>query len=111
MQIDTNEYRVRYGNSVGLPHRVTTGAAPEKIENALQPAPEHARHASEPRALLLIFRALDAVGRDSASQHEMLRVNPQGCLVFSVKHPSVGELKYDCPWRTTQELPEHWRIR
>ena len=61
-------------------------------------------------ALLLIFQAMDAAGKDSAIRHVMSGINPQGCQVFSFKHPSATELDHDFLWRTTQSLPERGRI-
>jgi PPK2 family polyphosphate:nucleotide phosphotransferase len=61
-------------------------------------------------ALLIIFQAMDAAGKDSAIQHVMSGVNPQGCQVFSFKHPSAEELEHDFLWRTTRCLPERGRI-
>ena len=53
-------------------------------------------------ALLLIFQAMDAAGKDGAIKHVMSGVNPQGCQVFSFKHPSPEELDHDFLWRTTR---------
>jgi PPK2 family polyphosphate:nucleotide phosphotransferase len=61
-------------------------------------------------ALLLVFQALDAAGKDGAIGHIMSGVNPQGCQVYSFKHPSVEELEHDFLWRTTRSLPERGRI-
>ena len=61
-------------------------------------------------ALLLIFQAMDAAGKDGVIKHVMSGVNPQGCQVFSFKHPSAQELDHDFLWRTTQCLPERGRI-
>ena len=67
-------------------------------------------YASNRYALLLIFQAMDAAGKDSAIKHVMSGVNPQGCQVFSFKHPSAEELEHDFLWRTTRDLPERGRI-
>ncbi|HQT87996.1 MAG TPA: polyphosphate kinase 2 family protein [Acidiphilium sp.] len=61
-------------------------------------------------AVLLIFQAMDAAGKDGAIRHVMSGVNPQGCQVFSFKHPSAEELSHDFLWRTTRDLPERGRI-
>jgi len=53
---------------------------------------------------------MDAAGKDSAIKHVMSGVNPQGCQVFSFKHPSATELDHDFLWRTTRALPERGRI-
>jgi len=63
-------------------------------------------HASSRYALLLIFQAMDAAGKDGAIKHVMSGVNPQGCQVFSYRHPSATELQHDFLWRTTRDLPE-----
>jgi len=60
--------------------------------------------------VLLIFQAMDAAGKDGVIKHVMSGVNPQGCQVFSFKHPSAAELEHDFLWRTTQCLPERGRI-
>ncbi len=67
-------------------------------------------YASNQYALLLIFQAMDAAGKDGAIKHVMSGVNPQGCQVFSFKHPSAEELDHDFLWRTTRSLPERGRI-
>jgi PPK2 family polyphosphate:nucleotide phosphotransferase len=67
-------------------------------------------YASNRHALLLIFQAMDAAGKDGAIRHVMSGVNPQGCQVFSFKHPSALELQHDFLWRTTRDLPERGRI-
>ena len=67
-------------------------------------------YASNRYALLLIFQAMDAAGKDGAIRHVMSGVNPQGCQVFSFKQPSADELEHDFLWRTTRRLPERGRI-
>jgi PPK2 family polyphosphate:nucleotide phosphotransferase len=67
-------------------------------------------YASNRYAVLLIFQAMDAAGKDGAIRHVMSGVNPQGCQVFSFKHPSATELQHDFLWRTTRDLPERGRI-
>ncbi|MGH7331181.1 MAG: polyphosphate kinase 2 family protein [Candidatus Rokuibacteriota bacterium] len=61
-------------------------------------------------ALLLIFQAMDAAGKDGAIKHVMSGVNPQGCQIYSFKKPSVEELDHDFLWRTMCRLPERGRI-
>ena len=61
-------------------------------------------------ALLVIFQAMDAAGKDSTIEHVMSGVNPQGCQVSSFKVPSSEELAHDFLWRTTNRLPERGRI-
>jgi PPK2 family polyphosphate:nucleotide phosphotransferase len=67
-------------------------------------------YASDRFALLVIFQAMDAAGKDGAIRHVMSGVNPQGCQVYSFKHPSAQELEHDFLWRTTRCLPERGRI-
>ena len=67
-------------------------------------------YASDSYALLLIFQAMDAAGKDGAIKHVMSGINPQGCEVSSFKHPSAEELDHDFLWRTTRRLPERGRI-
>ncbi|MDP1994499.1 MAG: polyphosphate kinase 2 family protein, partial [Ignavibacteria bacterium] len=61
-------------------------------------------------ALLIIFQAMDAAGKDSAIKHVMSGLNPQGTEVFSFKQPSPEELDHDYLWRITKSLPERGRI-
>jgi PPK2 family polyphosphate:nucleotide phosphotransferase len=61
-------------------------------------------------ALLLIFQAMDAAGKDSTIKHVMSGVNPQGCQVYSFKSPSSEELDHDYLWRSSRALPERGRI-
>lgn len=67
-------------------------------------------YASNRHAILLIFQAMDAAGKDGAIRHVMSGVNPQGCQVFSFQQPSAEELEHDFLWRTTRRLPERGRI-
>jgi len=71
---------------------------------------QHLHYASNRYSVLLIFQAMDAAGKDGVIKHVMSGVNPQGCQVFSFKHPSASELEHDFLWRTTQCLPERGRI-
>jgi PPK2 family polyphosphate:nucleotide phosphotransferase len=67
-------------------------------------------YADDRYALLLVFQAMDAAGKDSCIKHVMSGVNPQGCQVYSFKHPSAEELDHDFLWRTQRALPERGRI-
>lgn len=67
-------------------------------------------YASNRHAILLIFQAMDAAGKDGAIRHVMSGVNPQGCQVFSYKHPTPAELEHDFLWRTTRDLPPRGQI-
>ncbi len=61
-------------------------------------------------AVLVIFQAMDAAGKDSTIKHVMSGVNPQGCQVYSFKHPSPEELEHNFLWRCAKVLPERGRI-
>jgi PPK2 family polyphosphate:nucleotide phosphotransferase len=120
MKIDTKDFRVREGERVNL-KKWPTEVSPvykskEQYQQLLQ---EHIQQLSEMQdllyasghyALLLIFQAMDAAGKDGAIKHVMSGVNPQGCQVFSFKHPSPEELGHDFLWRTTCRLPERGKI-
>ncbi len=67
-------------------------------------------YADDSYSLLVIFQSMDAAGKDGAIKHVMSGVNPQGCQVFSFKHPSSEELDHDFLWRTSRCLPERGRI-
>lgn len=67
-------------------------------------------YAQDQWAVLLIFQAMDAAGKDSLIKHVMSGVNPTGCQVFSFKAPSSEELNHDFLWRSTRNLPERGRI-
>lgn len=67
-------------------------------------------YAQDRWALLLIFQAMDAAGKDGAIKHVMSGVNPQGCDVFSFKSPSSEELNHEYLWRTHKYVPERGKI-
>jgi PPK2 family polyphosphate:nucleotide phosphotransferase len=67
-------------------------------------------YAQDRWAVLLIFQAMDAAGKDSAIKHVMSGINPQGCEVFSFKAPTADDLDHDFLWRTARCLPERGRI-
>jgi PPK2 family polyphosphate:nucleotide phosphotransferase len=67
-------------------------------------------YASSKFAVLLIFQAMDAAGKDGAIKHVLSGINPQGCQVFSFKQPSAEELKHDFLWRTTKVLPQRGQL-
>jgi PPK2 family polyphosphate:nucleotide phosphotransferase len=67
-------------------------------------------YAQDRWAVLLIFQAMDAAGKDSAIKHVMSGVNPQGCEVYSFKSPTSEELDHDYLWRCMKRLPERGRI-
>ncbi len=120
MKIDSKEFRVPEGDEVNL----------KKWPTMIDPAyksQEHYReqldkqvarlsslqellYASNRYAVLLIFQGMDTAGKDGVIKHVMSGVNPQGCQVFSFKHPSPAELQHDFLWRSTRDLPERGRI-
>lgn len=120
MKISTKEFRIREGGKVRLkklPTKVRPFYKSEKHYQAL--LADHIKDLSQHQdllyangrySLLLIFQAMDAAGKDGAIKHVMSGVNPQGCEVFSFKHPSAEELAHDFLWRTTRNLPERGRI-
>jgi PPK2 family polyphosphate:nucleotide phosphotransferase len=67
-------------------------------------------YAQDRWAVLLIFQAMDAAGKDGAIKHVMSGIDPQGCQVYSFKAPSSEELDHDFLWRTSKSLPERGRI-
>ncbi len=120
MKIHTKHYRVEDGEDVDLKKRPTTVdpvyASKSRYEDILAEhvaklsALQQLHYASSRTAVLLIFQAMDAAGKDGTIRHVMSGVNPQGCQVFSFKHPSATELEHDFLWRTTRDLPERGRI-
>lgn len=120
MKIDTRPYRVAPGDKVKL-GRWPTAVAPlyddkgdyeRQLDAQVKRLAElqNLLYAHNRYSLLLIFQAMDAAGKDSVIKHVMSGVNPQGCQVYSFKHPSAQELDHDFLWRTTQCLPERGRI-
>ena len=120
MKIDPKDFRVREGDKVNL-KKWPTQVDPiynskEQYQKLLGEhvaelsSQQQLLYASNRHAVLLIFQAMDAAGKDGAIRHVMSGVNPQGCQVFSFKHPSAGELQHDFLWRTTRDLPERGRI-
>ena len=120
MKIDPDDFRVREGHKVVLRHWPTkvkpvyTSEAHyhELLSEHVAQLSELQQllYASDRYAILLIFQAMDAAGKDGVIKHVMSGVNPQGCQVFSFKHPSADELQHDFLWRTTRDLPERGRI-
>ena len=119
-KINSNDFRVPPGQEVELekwPTRIKPVYRSKKAYHKLLQAHveelsslQRLHYASNRYALLLIFQAMDAAGKDGAIRHVMSGVNPQGCQVFSFKHPSTMELDHDFLWRTTRSLPERGRI-
>ncbi len=118
--ISPDDFRVRPGKKVDL-QRLPTKIKPlcktkqEFAERLTKQTHELAElqnllYASDQHALLLVFQAMDAAGKDSAIKHVMSGINPQGCQVYSFKHPSPEELDHDFLWNATRRLPERGRI-
>jgi PPK2 family polyphosphate:nucleotide phosphotransferase len=84
----------------------------EALENSVKRLAklQNKPYAQDQWAVLLIFQAMDAAGKDGAIKHVMSGVNPQGCQVYSFKAPSPEELDHDYLWRTSKNLPERGRI-
>ena len=88
----------------------------EDADNALEEliaktvAMQEELYAEGKYSLLIIFQAMDAAGKDSAIEHTMSGLNPQGCQVFSFKQPSSEEYAHDFLWRHYKALPECGRI-
>ena len=120
MTINYKNFRVREGEDVNLrkwPTKIdpvyTSKEQYTKLldEHVAQlSSMQQLHYASNRYAVLLIFQAMDAAGKDGAIRHVMSGVNPQGCQVFSFKSPSATELEHDFLWRTTRDLPERGRI-
>jgi PPK2 family polyphosphate:nucleotide phosphotransferase len=120
MKISSEDFRVREGDKVDLAKWPTKVEPVYKSKDQYQELlKEHVAqlslqqellYASDRYALLLIFQAMDAAGKDGAIKHVMSGINPQGCQVFSFKHPSPTELQHDFLWRTTRNLPERGKI-
>jgi len=119
-KIDPDDFRVRPGKKLDL-DKWPTKAKPvyHSREEYRALLAEHVHklsaqqtllYASDTYALLLIFQAMDAAGKDSAIKHVMSGVNPQGCQVYSFKHPSAEELNHDFLWNAARKLPERGRI-
>jgi len=87
-------------------------AAQKKLEQNIAELAEYQDilYAQDTYALLIIFQAMDAAGKDGAIKHVMSGVNPQGCQVFSFKAPSAEELDHDYLWRCMRRLPERGSI-
>jgi PPK2 family polyphosphate:nucleotide phosphotransferase len=120
MKIDAKDFRVHEGDKVDL-DRWPTDVDPvykskadykDLLSQHVEALSEQQQllYAADSYAVLLIFQAMDAAGKDGAIRHVMSGVNPQGCQVVSFKHPSATELQHDFLWRTTRNLPERGRI-
>jgi PPK2 family polyphosphate:nucleotide phosphotransferase len=120
MKIKSRDFQVKEGEKVKLKKRPTRVKPvydskveyKDILEDQVAELSDLQRlhYASNRYAVLLIFQAMDAAGKDGAIRHVMSGINPQGCQVFSFKHPSPMELEHDFLWRTSQCLPERGRI-
>lgn len=120
MHIDIDRFRVKPGARVKLKRYDTAATAglksPEHATEQLSKGIEEMSalqqllYAQDRYALLLIFQAMDAAGKDSAIKHVMSGLNPQGTEVVSFKVPSAEEVDHDFMWRTMKALPERGRI-
>ncbi|MGA2087837.1 MAG: ADP-polyphosphate phosphotransferase [Stellaceae bacterium] len=120
MKIDSDDFRVREGDTVKLKKWPTRVKPVYKSKDQYhEMLADHIRRLSDKQqllygadryAVLFIFQAMDAAGKDGSIRHVMSGVNPQGCQVFSYKHPSAQELQHDFLWRTTRDLPERGHI-
>ncbi len=120
MKINSADFRVREDDKVDLrkwPTKVKPVYTSKDDYRQLQAdhvsqlsSQQQLLYASNRYAVLLIFQAMDAAGKDGAIKHVMSGVNPQGCQVYSFKHPNPTELQHDFLWRTTRNLPERGRI-
>ena len=113
-------YRVTDGASFRLKHFDPADSGPLRSKQDAAAILEHGilrlaemqdkLYAQDQWAVLLIFQAMDAAGKDSTIKHVMSGVNPQGCQVYSFKAPSQEERDHDFLWRTNRCLPERGRI-
>ena len=120
MKIHPKDFRVAEGDKVDLDKWPTVTELVYKSEAQYKTLLEaHVAQLSDQQqllyadnrhAILLIFQAMDAAGKDGTIRHVMSGVSPQGCQVYSFKHPSAAELEHDFLWRTTRNLPGRGKI-
>ena len=120
MKIKTGDYRVRHGREVDLKKWPTEVKkyydSDEDYEQRLAGHVARLRelqpilYADHRHALLVIFQAMDAAGKDGAIKHVMSGVNPQGTIVYSFKHPGPEALKHDFLWEASRLLPGRGHI-
>jgi len=91
---------------------INKGEAKERLEQDVKSLSDlqEKLYAQDRWSVLLIFQAMDAAGKDSAIEHVMSGINPQGCQVHSFKTPTAIEQDHDFMWRTSCALPERGRI-
>ncbi|MEI6651287.1 MAG: ADP-polyphosphate phosphotransferase [Chlorobiaceae bacterium] len=120
MHFDHEALRVHEGEQVNLKKRPTlvdpVYSSKEEYKELLAAHVEQlsklqqVHYADNRYSLMLVFQAMDAAGKDGIIRHVMSGVNPQGCQVYSFKHPSAEELDHDFLWRSYRCLPERGRI-
>src|ERR1041384_5616648 len=98
------------GDTAGL--AIDKDEAKQMLQESIRKLAQHQEmlYAQDRWSVLAIFQAMDAAGKDSAIEHVMSGVNPQGCQVHSFKAPSPEELDHDFLWRIAKALPERGRI-
>jgi len=106
----TSETRERWLGPLGHAHPKEVAAQDlEAFKRELEVA-QDVLYASDTWAMLLVFQALDAAGKDGTIKHVMSGVNPLGCDVHAFRQPSPEELRHDFLWRCATRLPERGRI-
>ncbi|RZK25704.1 MAG: polyphosphate kinase 2 family protein [Flavobacterium sp.] len=119
MSSTTRKYLAKKGDKFSLKNFSTTyngnldkssgkeelGRVKEKLKDY-----QEALYASDSHSVLIIFQAMDAAGKDSAIEHVMSGLNPQGCQVYSFKTPNSEEYSHDFLWRHYKALPERGKI-
>jgi PPK2 family polyphosphate:nucleotide phosphotransferase len=119
MKTDTKKYLTQGGDAFllkdfsttynGHLDKTTGKEELERVKGELK-AYQEALYASDSHSLLIIFQAMDAAGKDSAIEHVMSGLNPQGCQVYSFKTPNSEEYSHDFLWRHYKALPERGKI-
>jgi PPK2 family polyphosphate:nucleotide phosphotransferase len=118
MTIHPGDFRVKEGDDVDLSKWPTHGKDRDasdtikQLQDCIERLGQQQQllYATNSHAVLLILQGMDAAGKDGVIKHVMSGVNPQGCQVFSFKHPAPAELEHDFLWRTTRCLPARGQI-
>ncbi|WP_316766860.1 polyphosphate kinase 2 family protein [Pedobacter frigiditerrae] len=119
MKTNTKKYLAKAGMQFSIKDYSTTydghldkEAGKEELERVKGELKDYqeALYASDSHSLLIIFQAMDAAGKDSAIEHVMSGLNPQGCQVYSFKTPNSEEYSHDFLWRHYKALPERGKI-
>lgn len=111
-RIEGKNFRLKDFDAGATAHFRSKEHAKELLEQSISEMAElqDKLYAQDRWAVLLIFQAMDAAGKDGAIKHVMSGVNPQGCQVYSFKAPSSEDLNHDFLWRTSRVLPERGHI-